>query len=115
MMSATSVNSASPKPRVASAGVPMRRPDVTIGGRGSNGTALRLTVMPDLVQEVLGLLAVERRVAQVDEHEVHVGAAREHGDAGVGDVGRDEALGEDLAPSQGALLALLELRARRRS
>ncbi len=44
-MSATSVNSASPKPRVASAGVPMRRPEVTIGGRGSNGTALRFTVM----------------------------------------------------------------------
>src|SRR5690606_17304842 len=46
MISATSVNSASPKPRVASAGVPMRRPDVTRGGRGSNGTALRFTVMP---------------------------------------------------------------------
>ena len=45
MMSATSVNSASPKPRVASAGVPMRRPEVTIGGRGSFGTALRFTVM----------------------------------------------------------------------
>jgi len=31
---------------VASAGVPIRRPDVTRGGRGSNGTALRFTVMP---------------------------------------------------------------------
>ena len=46
MMSATSVKSASPKPRVARAGVPMRRPEVTMGGRGSLGTALRLTVMP---------------------------------------------------------------------
>ena len=44
--SATSVNSVSPKPRVASAGVPIRSPEVTIGGRGSNGTALRLTVIP---------------------------------------------------------------------
>ena len=35
-----------PTPRVASARVPTRRPLVTIGGRGSNGTALRLTVMP---------------------------------------------------------------------
>ncbi len=46
MMSATSPNSSSPNPRVARAGVPMRRPEETIGGRGSNGTALRLTVMP---------------------------------------------------------------------
>ena len=46
MMSATSAKSSSPQPRVARAGVPMRRPDVTIGGRGSNGTALRFTVMP---------------------------------------------------------------------
>src|SRR5215212_7652953 len=46
MTSATSANCSSPKPRVASAGVPIRSPDVTIGGRGSNGTAFRLTVMP---------------------------------------------------------------------
>src|SRR5699024_10705641 len=46
MMSETSVNSAEPKPRVASAGVPIRRPEVVIGGRGSHGTELRLTVMP---------------------------------------------------------------------
>ena len=75
MISATSVNSSAPKPRVARAGVPMRRPEVTIGGRGSNGTALRLTVMPDRVQEVFGLLAVELGVAQIDQHQVHVGAA----------------------------------------
>jgi len=30
-----------PKPRVASAGVPMRSPELTIGGRGSLGTAFR--------------------------------------------------------------------------
>ena len=74
--------SSASNPRVASAGVPIRRPEVTIGGRGSNGTALRLTVMPISCEAVLGLLAVELRVAQVDEDEVHVGAAGEHGDAG---------------------------------
>ena len=41
-----STKSACWSPRVASAGVPIRRPEVTIGGRGSNGIALRLTVMP---------------------------------------------------------------------
>ena len=46
MIRPTSVKSSACRPRVASAGVPTRRPLVTIGGRGSNGTALRLTVMP---------------------------------------------------------------------
>jgi hypothetical protein len=46
MISATSVNSASRKPRVASAGVPIRTPEVTIGGRGSFGTEFLFTVMP---------------------------------------------------------------------
>ena len=49
----------------------------------------------DLVQEVFGLLAVELRVAQVGEHEVHVGAAGEHVDAGRARVVGGEALGED--------------------
>ena len=110
MMSATSVNSASPKPRVASAGVPMRRPEVTIGGRGSHGTALRFTVMSNGVQRVLCLLAVELRVAEVGEHEVHVGAAREDVDArGLRDVIAVSTLGDKLRAREGALLALLEL------
>src|SRR5699024_3149650 len=46
MMSATSAKAAEPKPRLARAGVPIRSPEVTMGGRGSSGTALRLTVMP---------------------------------------------------------------------
>ena len=37
--------SASPKPRVVTAGEPRRSPLVTIGGRGSRGMALRLTVI----------------------------------------------------------------------
>ena len=101
MMSATSAKSSSPNPRVARAGVPIRRPEETIGGRGSNGTALRLTVMPIRVQPVLALLAVELGVAQVDQHQVHVGAAGDHGDTGGGDIGGQQPLGEDLgAPSR---------------
>ena len=42
----TSAKSSRCRPRVASAGVPMRRPEASIGGRGSKGTALRLTVIP---------------------------------------------------------------------
>ncbi|COY75778.1 Uncharacterised protein [Mycobacterium tuberculosis] len=45
MRSATARKSLWEKPRAASAGVPIRRPEVIIGGRGSKGTALRLTVM----------------------------------------------------------------------
>src|SRR3546814_13651050 len=41
----------------------------------------------DLVQQILGLLAVDDRVAQVYEHEVHVGPARAHRDAGAGHAG----------------------------
>src|SRR5690349_14931828 len=46
MTSATSSKSSGWNRRSASAGVPMRNPEETIGGRGSNGTALRLTVIP---------------------------------------------------------------------
>ncbi len=46
MIDATSRKSASSSPRIVAAGVPMRMPDVTIGGRGSNGTAFRFTVSP---------------------------------------------------------------------
>jgi hypothetical protein len=80
---------------------------VTIGGRGSNGTALRLTVMPIGVQEVLGLLAVQLGVAQVNQDQVHIGAAGDHGDAGFGDVGLGGGR-RDLGALQDALLALLE-------
>ena len=38
--------SSSTRPRVVSAGVPMRRPEGSIGGRSSKGIALRFTVMP---------------------------------------------------------------------
>ena len=94
---------------MASAGVPMRRPEVTIGGRGSNGTALRFTVMPTSCSRSSACWPSSSRVAQVDEHQVHVGAAGEHGDARRGDVRRGEPLGEDRRAVERALLAVLEL------
>ena len=88
---------------------------MTIGGRGSNGHGVAVDGDADLVQQVLGLLAVERGVAQVDQHQVHVGAAGEHRDAGLGDVGAGQPLGEDPGAGQRALLALGELLRCRRS
>ena len=60
------------------------------------------------MQQILGLLAVERTVAQVDEREVHVGAAGEDGDALLGDIGAVQTLGQQRRAEQGALLTFLE-------
>ena len=46
MKSAIWVISGSPIPRVVTAGVPIRIPEVTIGLRGSKGTMFLLTVIP---------------------------------------------------------------------
>ncbi len=109
MMSATSVNSSSPKPRAASA----RRADAQARGdaRGARveGTAFAVHGDAHGVQEVFGLLAVEVGVAQVDEHEVHVGASGEDGDACLGDVGAVRRSAMILAPAQHAVLTLGEL------
>ena len=70
--------SSSTRPRVVSAGVPIRRPDGFIGGRSSNGIALRFTVIPTVLQAALRRLAVEPGRPQVDEHQVHVRAAGQH-------------------------------------
>ena len=61
MTSATRSNSASPKPRVVSAGVPSRRPVVYHGDRGSVGIEFRLGD-DAVVQQVLGGLAVQREM-----------------------------------------------------
>ena len=61
------------------------------------------------MQDVFGVLTVDRRVAQVDEHQVHVSAAGEHVDARRLRVGSGEPLGEDLRAAHRALLAFLEL------
>ena len=57
----------------------------------------------DVVQPVLGLLAVEVRVAQVDQHQVHVGAAGQHVHAA-----REQLLAHDPRARARALLALAE-------
>ncbi len=80
------MNSASPNPRVASAGVPIRRPEVTIGGRGSNGHRVAVDGDADLVEQIFALLAVELTVAQVDEHQVDIGATGQYRYPGLGDV-----------------------------
>ena len=46
MIRPTSRKSSSSKPRIVIAGVPTRKPDATVGGRSSNGTVLRFTVIP---------------------------------------------------------------------
>ena len=100
-MSATSVNSASPNPRVASAG----RADAQARRDHRRARVVRHRVAVhrdvDLVQEVLGLLAVDLGVAQVDEHEVHVGAAGADGDAGILHVLLREPLGDDVRAARG--------------
>ena len=45
MIRPVSRKSSSSKPRIVMAGVPMRTPEATVGGRSSNGTVLRLTVI----------------------------------------------------------------------
>ena len=69
--------SASPMPCVVTDGVPMRRPLVTNGLRGSSGMVFLFSVMPASSSSDLGLLAGELGVErpQVDDHQVVVGAA----------------------------------------
>ena len=91
------------------AGGERRRADAQAGGDHRRARVERDGVAvdgdPDLVQPVLGLLAVELGLAQVDEHQVHVGAAGEHVDAVPG---AEQLLGDRLGAVDGALLALAE-------
>ena len=75
MSSAIVSISGSRMPRVVTAGVPMRTPLVTNGERGSNGTVFLFTVMRALVERLLRDLAGELGAAQVEQHQVVVGAA----------------------------------------
>ncbi len=77
MMRPTSRKSSSSKPRIVIAGVPTRKPDATVGGRSSNGTVLRLTVIPTSGEAILRVLAAPLRAAQIDEQQVRVGTAGE--------------------------------------
>ena len=80
----------------------MRRPEVTAGGRGSKGTALRLTV-------ILGLLAVELRLDEVNEDQVDVGAAGDELDTSLLRIVRTQTLRKNLRALKGAALTILEL------
>ena len=60
------------------AGVPSRTPEATIGGRGSNGTVLRLTVIPTSCSRSSASLPSTRSRAGRAGSEVDVGAARQH-------------------------------------
>ena len=74
MNSAMRSISGAPKPRVVTAGVPMRMPEVTNGLPGRSGWHL---VGGDVyfVQTALQLLAGHAGLSQVDEHQVVVRAA----------------------------------------
>ena len=61
------------------------------------------------MQDVLRLLAVDSRVAQIDEYEVHVGATGEHVDTNRGGIRLHQTRGEDLCAADGALLTIREL------
>ncbi len=73
--SATCSTSRSLKPRVVEAGVPMRRPLVIIGGRGSFGTAFLFTVMLALAQGRIRILAGDVAADQAQQEQMVVGAA----------------------------------------
>ena len=69
-------------PRVVSAGVPMRMPDGSSGGRVSKGMPLRLTVMPAASRALLGHLAGQALRGHVHQQQVIVGAAGDEAEAG---------------------------------
>ena len=77
MIRPTSRMSSSSKPRMVTAGVPSRTPEATVGGRSSNGTVLRLTVIATSSQALLRVLAGPRAATQVELEQMRVGAARE--------------------------------------
>ena len=54
MSAATVAISRAPMPRVVSAGVPTRMPEVVIGFSGSHGIVFLFTVMPGLAERLLG-------------------------------------------------------------
>ena len=93
--------SSSTRPRVVSAGVPMRSPDGFIGGRSSKGIALRLTVIPTSSRRSSAVLPSRPVGREVDENQMDVGAAGEHVDPA-----RDQLVGEGLRVGDRLALAL---------
>ena len=68
-------NSAAPKPRVVPAGVPRRTPEVIIGLFGVEGHAVLVAGDEGAVQRSFGGLARGALLAQIDQHQMRVGAA----------------------------------------
>ena len=89
MIRPTARISSSPKPRDVVAGVPSRMPRAVLGGCVVERDAVLVDRDPDLVEEVLGLLAGHAERRHVDEHQVVVRAAGDDARA----LGRDR-LGE---------------------
>ena len=83
MSAAICAISGSPMPAVVTAGVPSRSPLVTNGERGSSGIGVLVEGDAGPVEHLLGHLAGELGVegAQVDQHQVVVGAARDEPEA----------------------------------
>ena len=88
----------------------MRTPEATVGGRSSNGTVLRFTVMPTSCEALLGVLARPLGAAQVELEEMRVGAAGEHVEPAL-----LERLGERVGVRADLLLVLAERARSRRS
>ena len=78
MTAPTSRKSSSSKPRIVAAGVPIRIPEATVGGRSSKGTVFRLTVSFTSASRSSASLPRPLGRAQVDLQQVRVGAAGEH-------------------------------------
>ena len=105
MTAAISRMSSSTRPRVVSAGVPIRRPEGFIGGRSSKGIALRLTVIPTSSRRSSAVWPSRPVGRQVDEDEVDVGAAGEDRDAaGLQALGERLRVGDRLALAGAELL-----------
>ena len=81
--------SGSPMPRVVTAGVPIRTPEVTSGLFVSKGIAFLLTVMLASSSQRLGLLARSARRADVDEHQMVLGAPGDEPRAAFSERGRE--------------------------
>ena len=73
--SATRSNSSWPKPRVVSAGVPSRMPEVYQAPLGSAGTELRLVTTPASSSADSAWRPVSPNDDDVEQHDVVVGAA----------------------------------------
>jgi hypothetical protein len=86
---------------------------VTIGGRGVVRHGVAVDREADVTQQILGGLAVQRRIAKIGEHEVDVRAAGDDADTRPFDVGAQQSVGDDAGARKRAALPVGEFRRRR--